>query len=119
MSSALISRSLKTGLTVEFPNSAGIDIVKNLHYVALKFNDQGEQTVEHLRVSPKIWNGWRIGGRKMESSKWRWRRRAYTGNVACYIASTLQPRPKAETMPILSALVPNPVDPLQSDLSQN
>ena len=31
-----------------FPNCAGIDIAKNLHYVALKFNDQGEQTVEHF-----------------------------------------------------------------------
>ena len=39
---------MKTGLTVKFPNCAGIDITKNLHYVALKFNDQGEQTVEHF-----------------------------------------------------------------------
>lgn len=39
---------MKTGLTEKFPNCASIDIAKNLHYVALKFNDQGEQTVEHF-----------------------------------------------------------------------
>ena len=43
-----MSGALKTGLTVKFPNCAGIDIAKNLHYVALKFNDQGERTVEHF-----------------------------------------------------------------------
>ena len=105
---------MKTGLTVEFPNCAGIDIVKNLHNLALKFNDQGEQTVEHFE-------GFTEDLERMAD----WRTQNGVEQVAmeatgvCYIASTLQPRRKAETMPILAALVPNPVGPLQSDLSKN
>ena len=81
---------MKTGLTVKFPNCAGIDIAKNLHYVALKFNDQGEQTVEHFE-------GFTEDLERM--ADWR----TQNGGDGR----------------ILAALVPNPVGPLQSDLSQN
>ena len=109
---------MKTGLTVKFPNCAGIDIAKNLHYVALKFNDQGEQTVEHFEgftedlermADWRTQNG--VEQVAMEATGVYWQ--------CSVLPSTLQPRPKVETMPILAALVPNPVGPLQSDLSQN
>ena len=57
--------------------------------------NQGEQTVEHFEGFTEDLERMADWRTQNEASKWRWRRRRVLGNVACYIASTLQPRPKA------------------------
>ena len=48
MSGALISTFIENRINGKVSKLCRHRHSKNLHYVALKFNDQGEQTVEHF-----------------------------------------------------------------------